>query len=104
MAKTATLTWDLPTVRESGNPLDFATIDGTEVALGVDGGPDPTVLKLVLPADVQEHVVGDIDTGDWAFRLVVVDTSGRRGPEVFVPFSVDETAPGPVSNPQVTLS
>ena len=102
--KNATVSWDLPTTRESGFPLDPADIQGVEVSLSADGGASFSVLNTVAPPET-ELLVPDLEIGDWAFRLVVVDTNGKRSADVDALFNVpDETAPSAVVNPQVTLS
>lgn len=103
MAKSATVSWDLPKVRESGLPLKPGDIQGVEVALAVIGA-DFTVLNIV-PAPELELLVPDLEAGDWAFRLVCLDIADRRSAEVAVPFTIpDETPPGLVTNAGVTLS
>ena len=103
--KNVTVTWDLPTQRESGFPLNPADIANVEFGMRVVGAPDFTVLGTVLPTDPQTFAVADVDIGDWEIRLVVVDTAARRSADVIAPFTVpDETNPGVVVNVNVTLS
>ncbi len=102
--KNATVSWDLPTTRESGLPLDPADIQGVEVSLSADGGTTFSVLNTVAPPDT-ELLVPDLEIGDWVFRLAVVDTNGRRSADVDALFNIaDETAPSAVVNVQVALS
>ena len=102
--KTALITWDLPTTRESGLPLDPADIQHVEVSLSADLGQNFGVLDTVAPPTL-ELTVPDLEIGDWVTRLVVVDTAGRRSADFDVPFNVpDDTAPGTVVNVNVALS
>ena len=102
--KTALSTWDLPTTRESGNPLPVDEILHVEVSVSADLGATYTVLDSVIPPDT-ELTVPDLEAGEWRFRLVVVDINNRRSADVDVSVVVpDETAPGVVTNVQISLS
>ena len=76
----ATFTWDLPTVRGSGNPLDPADILHTSVSLSADGGANFTLLGNIPPSAVQEVTVESIENGNWIVRFEVTDTNNRTGP------------------------
>lgn len=103
--KNATVTWDLPTTRESGGPLPVEEIAGVDVSMSADLGANWTSLGRVAPADVQEMSVNDLAPGDWIFRMTVIDTDGRPSSDVDHPFKIaDETAPSPVTNTAVDLT
>jgi hypothetical protein len=103
--KNATLSWNLPTERESGGPLPTSQIEATEISMSADLGANFAVLDLVLPTDTQELLVPDLASGDWIFRLVVIDTDSRRSANVDHPFNIaDETPPQVVTNVAVVLS
>ena len=101
--KNVNIAWDLPTTRESGLPLDVADIQHVEVFLSADLGATFTSINVIAPPTL-DVTVPDLDIGDWVFRLVVVDTSGRQSANVDTPVNVpDETNPGTVVNVQVTF-
>lgn len=101
--KNVNISWELPTTRESGFPLDPADIQHVEVSLSADLGANFTVLNNVAPPTL-DLTVPDLEIGDWIFRLVVVDTADRRSVNVDTPVNVpDETAPTGVLNVQVTF-
>lgn len=103
MAKNVNVSWDLPTTRESGLPLDPADIQHVEVLLSADLGATFTPINNIVPPDT-DILVPDLDIGDWIFRLVVVDTAGRSSADVDTPVNVpDETNPSTVVNVQVTF-
>ncbi len=100
MVRTLTVTWDLPTTRTSGNPLDPSEISGVDVSFSADG-TNFTGLGLNTGGSV---TIPDLIDGDWVVRLTVVDTEGRRSADVDVPVLIDTSAPGTVTNVNVTLS
>lgn len=103
MAKNVNVSWDLPTTRESGLPLDPADIQHVEVLLSADLGATFTSINNIAPP-ATDITVPDLDIGDWIFRLVVVDTAGRQSANVDTPVNVpDETNPSTVVNVQVTF-
>ena len=103
MAKNVNVSWDLPTTRESGLPLDQADIQHVEVLLSADLGATFTSINNIVPPTTN-ITVPDLDIGDWVFRLIVVDTAGRQSVEVDTPVNVpDETNPSSVVNVQVTF-
>ena len=101
MAKNATVSWVLPTVRIDGEALDPADIQGVEVALAIAGAPS-SVLNVV-PPDTLELLVPNLESGDWIFFLVCIDTDGLRGPLVDEPFTIPNEPPGVVTGVGVTL-
>ena len=103
--KTATLNWVLPTVRESGNPLDRADIDRADIYMSADGGANFVLAGTVSESLPQTFTVSDLDVGAYSFRTIVVDTAGREGQFVGVSAEVaDETPPGGVTGLEVTLT
>jgi hypothetical protein len=103
MAKNVNVSWDLPTTRESGLPLDPADIQHVSVELSADLGTTFTPINDIAPP-ATDITVPDLDIGDWIFRLIVVDTAGRLSVEVDTPVNVpDETNPSSVINVQVTF-
>jgi hypothetical protein len=102
MAKSATVKWTLPTVRTDGEALDPADIGGVEVSLAIAGAPS-TVLNVVPPPTL-ELLVPDLESGDWVFTLVCIDTDGLRGPPVDELFTIPQEPPGVVTGVGVTLS
>lgn len=99
----ATARWELPTVRQSGLPMDPADVKHVEVALAVVGGPY-SPLEIVAPPKL-DHLIPDLSPGDYLCRLVAVDLDDERGAETELPFNIpDETPPGPVENASVTVT
>lgn len=103
MAKNAVVSWDLPASRESGNPLPQSDIAHVAVSLSADQGANFGFLENVSPPDV-DHLIPDLEDGDWIVRLTVVDIEGVAGVEVDTSFVIDTSAPGPVTNVNVALS
>ena len=101
MEKTINITWDLPTVRESGNPLDPADILGVEVSL--DAGAGFALATTLVPTDPQAWVFPDMVDGDYTVRLVVTGVDGNSIP-VDTAVLIDTSAPGSVVNVQVSLT
>ena len=93
MAKSVNVSWVLPTVRESGKPLDPAQIGGVELSLSVDN-VNWSVYNT-FPKEVLNTVIPELEVGTWYVSGLVIDTAGKRGKplvqSVVVP---DETAPG----------
>ena len=105
MTKNVSVTWDLPTTRQSGLALDLTEIQHVLVAFRVIGAPEFTTLGQVLPTDPQAFAIADVDIGDWELRLVVVDTANRVSAPVDTAFNIpDESPPGVVVNVAITLS
>ena len=89
------IVWTLPTTRKpSGLPLPETDIAGVEVAASADGGASYSVLD-VLPPDVLETTVNELEPGTWFFRGVVVDKTGKRSaPKVGSIVVPDDSPPG----------
>ena len=103
MPKSVTVAWKLPIKREQGGTLLPNDLQGVEVALAIVGA-GYTVLNVVPPTELS-LLVPDLESGDWSFRLVVVDTNGARSVEVAVPFSIlDDSPPGIVTDVVVTVN
>lgn len=86
--------WVLPTVRQSGRPLDISQIAGAEIAISADAGATFSV-DGVYPPDVTETVFSELEAGDWLFRCVVIDTAGRRSNPALGGITIaDESPPG----------
>lgn len=103
MTTTVTVTWTLPTTRESGNTLDLALIAGVDVSLSADGGQNFTLTDTVPPGAAQTIVFPDLVDGSYSVRLVVRLTTGRMSSGVDTPFELDTSAPSNVANIQVTF-
>lgn len=103
MTTTVNVSWDLPTTRTSGNPLDPALIAGVDVSLSADGGLNFTLTDTVLPTAAQEVTYPDLVDGDYAVRLVVRLTTGQASAGVDTPFQLDTSAPADVANIQITF-
>lgn len=104
MTMNATVSWDWPTTRESGNELSVDEISGCIVSLSADQGANFTVLNTVAPPDGNSLLMPDLTDGTWIVRLMVIDTDGRRSSVVDTPFAVDSSPPGPVVNPSVAVT
>jgi len=103
MTTTVNVTWDLPTTRTSGRPLDPALLAGVDVSLSADGGVNFVLTDTILPADVQAVSFPDLVDGDYAIRLVVRLTDGLESAGVDTPIVLDTAAPEDVANIQVTF-
>lgn len=102
--QTARVTWELPTEKDNGRPLDLDDIDRVEVLLSANQGQDFSALDPVRPEDEQVSTIPDLEDGDWVVRLVVFDTRQRSGDNVDTPFTIDTAPPGTVKNVNVELS
>lgn len=101
MTKTITISWDLPTTRESGNPLELSDIIGVEVSINAGAGFAPA--SMVIPTDPQVWVYPDMVDGDYTVRLVVVGIDGNSTP-VDTSVRVDTSNPSQPTNVQVSLT
>lgn len=101
MTENVTVHWVLPTTRTDGTALDPADIQGVEVSLAIAGAPS-SVLNVVPPTTL-ELMVPDLETGDWIFTLVCIDTAGTRGPAHDEPFTILDAPPGVVTGVSVTI-
>ena len=82
----AQLAWTLPTERESGGLLDPGDIAGAEIAISANGSAFATV--DTFPPAVLTAIVPDLDRGLNRFRLVIIDTDGRRSADRTVDVTV----------------
>ena len=103
MTTNVNVTWNLPTTRVSGNPLDVALIAGVDVSLSADGGTNFVLTDTVLPTVTQEVLYPDLVDGDYVIRLVVRLTTGQMSANVDTPVSLDTSAPMGVTNVVVTF-
>ena len=94
-----TVKWVLSTTRDDGKNLPEAQIDNVEVSLAIAGAPSSVVNNVAPPT--LELLVPDLDSGDWVFTLVAIDTDGRRSTGVDAPTSILAN-PGPVTGVTVT--
>ena len=104
--KDVTLTWDLPTTRESGLPVDPADVVSVDVSLSSDGGVNFVLLNTVLAAAIQTLLVGAVPIGDHIFRfrvnaLVPAESSANLDVPVNVP---DDSPLSTVLNVNVSLA
>lgn len=99
------ITWDLPTERQSGGPLDLNDIDYTAVEISADGGTNYTEIDRVPRASDQRFVQTEVEAGTWLFRLAVYDTAGERGAAHVESVDIaDETPPAAVMNVTVNIT
>jgi len=102
MAQNLNVSWVLPTVRESGKPLNPADIAGVELSISADNTNwsvyntfAPTVLTTVIP---------ELESGAWWVRGVVKDTAGRVSKPVVSTITLpDTTAPGALASLTLAL-
>lgn len=71
-----TLSWALPTTRESGKPLALTDIQHVAIEVSANAGQDWAPVGVFTP-DVLSTQVTDLDFGTWLFRGIVVDTKDR---------------------------
>lgn len=101
MTKTILVTWDLPTTRVSGNPLDPADILGVKVS--IDAGAGFAFAGSMLPTDPQQWIFPDMVDGDYVIRLEVTTALGDSAP-VDTAVQIDDSLASPVTNVVVTLT
>lgn len=103
--KNIALSWDLPTTRVDGGPLNPTDIAKVEVFVSADQGVNFVLLNTLLPTDTQGAFIPDQDWGTWVFRFIVTDTGAKASlPLDFFVDVPDDSAPGQVVNVQVILS
>ena len=101
MARAVNVSWILPTVRESGKPLDPAQIAGVELSLSVDN-VNWSVYNT-FPKETLATVIPELEIGTWYVKGVVKDTAGKVSKPVVQSVVVpDDTAPGALAS--LTLS
>lgn len=87
-----TLSWALPTTRESGKPLLVEDIQNVVVEVSANGGVD-WALVGTFPPNVLSTQVTDLDFGTWTFRGIVVDTKGRPSAPLEATLVNEDTSP-----------
>ena len=110
MTENVQITWDLPTIKADGEVLLLNEIEETIVSLHVDNPLAPwTEMGRVKARDTEDNPVlqtfttGDVDTGDWEYRLEVVNIAGKVGNPFDKKFSViSDAAPDLVTNVVIT--
>lgn len=107
MAKTATLTWQLPNERDDGNELLVEDIHSIEVemAAGLDA-PDNMFanIRTLSANDAQTVQVPELEPGGWSFRVRVFAVGNRPGPYARTQGEIKSDAPpAAVQNLQVTF-
>lgn len=96
----ARLNWKLPTTRVQGEALPEAQIAFVELQMSADGGTNFSGLIQASPS-VLEHLVTDLDPGDYIFRGIVEDTEGRRSDHVE---ATDSILSAPSALPEFTVT
>lgn len=87
-----TLSWALPTTRESGKPLAVEDIQRVVVEVSANGGADWALVGTFAP-DVLSTQVTDLDFGTWLFRGIVVDNKGRSSAPLEAVLVNEDTSP-----------
>lgn len=102
--KDVLFSWDFPTTRVEGGPLDIDDIAHVQVQVSADAGANWTDLGNV-DAPTNSLAWGNVPIGDWLVRMTVELTDGQRSVDVDTAFAViDDSAPNGVVNVQVTFS
>lgn len=105
MSRDVTVSWDLPTTRTSGGPLNPSEIQFTRVELSADGGANYSTLGDIEPGVAQEVLVPELEFGAWFFRVSVFDTRNAQGEAATIEAVVpDDSAPAAVLNLRVEIS
>ena len=102
MARTVTVTWDLPTETKNGNALDPAELAGVQVLLSAGGSFASA--GTVTPGDTQTWTFPDLVDGNYVVRLVALGAGVPNGPEVDTPVVVDSSGPAGVQNVAISFS
>jgi|GEM_PF-425299 len=74
----ARLSWQAPTHRENGEGLYLGEINEYVISYGND--PDALDLSVTVSSDgtlYMEHIIEDLDAGDWFFTIQTVDHDGN---------------------------
>lgn len=87
-----TLSWALPTTRESGKPLAVEDIQSVVVEVSANDGADWALVGS-FPPNVLSTEVTDLDFGTWLFRGIVVDTKGRPSAPLQAVLVNEDTSP-----------
>ena len=94
------IAWTLPTLRESGKPLDPTHIANVLIEISADGISFESLGTFAK--DTLSTFVDDIDYGEWFVRGTVYDTAGRASDPTTVSITrADDTPPGALA---ITLS
>ena len=92
------LTWDHPTTRESGLPLDPADIAETQISMSADGGANWSPIGMAGGLDA-EFLITDVEPATYNFRAITIDTKGDPSQPVDTEVSVlDQSAPSSPTN------
>lgn len=99
-----TVSWTLPTTRESGKPLNPADIRGVNIEISADGVDFGEIGEF--PPTELSTVVQDLEPGAWMFRGTVFDTKDRPSApvEASIDIPVPEDVTPPSALPTLTLS
>lgn len=75
--KTVTLSWNAPTTRENGDPLQLSEISGYEIYYFLDSSSsdDSEVASINNPSTVS-YVTPTLTSGTYYFSIVTIDSSG----------------------------
>lgn len=87
-----TVTWVLPSTRESGKPLDPADIDRVILEMSADGGVNYVGVDEFPPSVLATTVV-ELEPGEWFFRGTVRDTAGRKSKPLVRSTVIADTSP-----------
>lgn len=102
--KTVTLTYELDLTLTDGEAIAIGDILHVKIELSGDAGANWAEIDLIASDAEPKSVVPEMEKGDWAFRLTVVLTDGRRSKATVVPFNVPSDAPpSEVANVAVTM-
>lgn len=72
---TATLSWNIPDSRENGEALELYEIGGYEI-LFKKAGDSLYYSETITDAQVSNHVISDLEPGDYEFKITAYDTEG----------------------------
>jgi hypothetical protein len=107
MARTITVTWDLPLVREDNKPLPKAEIANTEVLLAsaaANGTVGAFASLAKIAPDATQTIERDVPDGNYRIRFIVTDIFGKVGKPVDANATVVSAPPGVVTNIKVTVA
>lgn len=103
MAGDVQLTWDNPTERNDGVPLDPSEFE-VRVGMKAAAAPDFTPLQVVAGAQQPIVTLANQAGGDYEFELVLHDlTFDRSRPAIIEPFSVPVGEINDITNVNVTV-
>ena len=87
-----TVSWVLPTTRESGKALNPADIHRVVLEMSADGGANYVGVDE-FPPTVLSTVVVELEPGEWFFRGTVRDTKGRKSASITRSLVIEDTSP-----------